>query len=68
MSTFNGRTLGRTKDHAVCVHVSAAVQWLEHWPSNREVPGSIPGGGPFSAVVVSLSKILHSHCSSLPSC
>ena len=39
--------------------------WLGHWPGNRKVSGSIHGN---TTSVVSLSKKLHSHCSSLPSC
>ena len=54
----------------VCVRVCA---WLFVWGSwqgsqsgNQKVPGSISSLG-HSGVVVSLRKILYSHCSSLPS-
>ena len=53
----------------VCVYVCEAavvVKWLEHWPGNRKVPGSMP----VTAVVSLSKKLYHSHITplSLPSC
>ena len=35
------------------------AKWLEHWPGNQGVPGSMPGM-PLAIVLVSLSKKLYS--------
>ena len=51
----------------VCVRASTAG-WLGYRPSNTKVVGLIPRCGHFGIVDVSLSKKLHSHCSSPPSC
>ena len=42
--------------------------WLGHQPGDQKVPGLIPMQLCHFGVVVSLSKKLYSHCSSLPSC
>ena len=44
---------------------ATTVLWLEHWPGNPKVPGSMPSA-PGSVVVVSLSKELYSNCSPVP--
>jgi len=53
----------------VCVSEASIAKWLGHQLSNCKVENSIPGVVTlFSVVVVvSLSKELYSHCSSLPS-
>ena len=50
----------------VVINVEATtVLWLEHWPGNLRVPGSMPST-PNSVVAVSLSKELYSNCSPVP--
>ena len=63
------RTLHGGYSVCACVCVfSSIAKWLDHRPGNRKVPGSMLGYMQIGAFVVSLSKKLYSHCSSLPSC
>ena len=54
---------------SICIHVymcgSSLVQLLRSWAHNPRVGGSNPGLG---LAVVTLSKSLYPHCSSVPSC